>query len=116
MSREIALRVTHGTAFMVKRNSATAAVGEAFMCVGRNVLSGRANAIAAAIKIWRGNKRWRADPVDGRAFGYLAVVLCGRAINAQAAAIWRGMIRWRADAIMSNAVRNNREWMMEPIM
>ena len=86
------------------------------MCVGRNVLSGRANAIAAAIKIWRGNKRWRADPVDGRAFGYLAVVLCGRAINAQAAAIWRGMIRWRADAIMSNAVRNNREWMMEPIM
>jgi hypothetical protein len=114
MSRENALRVTHGTAFMVKRSSAAAAVGDAFMCVGRNVLSTRANAIAVAIKIWRGNKRWRADPVDGRAWGYLAVVLCGRAKNAQAAAICCGNIRRRADATMSNAVRN-REWMREPM-
>ena len=107
MSRENALRVTHGTAFMVKRNSATAAVGDAFMCVGRNVLSTRANAIAAAIKIWRGNKRWRADPADGRASGYLAVVLCGRAKNAQAAAICCGNI-WRRAYASRRGLRRRR--------
>jgi len=82
--------------------------GDAFLCLVRNVLSTRANAIAVAIKIWRGNKRWRADPVDGHAWGLLAVVLCGRAKKAQAAATGCWNIRRRADATMGNAVRNNR--------
>ncbi len=79
----------NGTAFMVKRNANPSAIAHAVVVDAYAIFvqSGRANASAAAIKIWCGNKRWRADPVDGHASGLLAAVLCGRAKNAQAAAI-----------------------------
>ena len=75
----------NGTAFMVERNANPSAIAHAVVVDAYAIFvqSGRANASAAA----RGNKRWRADPVDGHAGVLLAAVLCERAINAQAAAI-----------------------------